>query len=626
MRAITTVLLAVFALSHAFSYAGDAVGQEIDVRIEERSAEWRASPPGAVSIKDGVVKLVAHEQSVAFSRRLDPTVVAGKSYLFSVEARGEGIQVGEMFFDCGKLQVVYTAEGAARPTYEAALLKGTFDWRRVERMVRFPANVRAVELRLVLEDTTGVLWFRNPVVRLAVPDDSFPYEIPNELAVAPYRVSIDTTSERPLNQFLYGFNTNLTNSPVSYGSDVVRELVGELSPGILRFPGGTIGNWYDWRIDAFDGVPATAPGFARATLRLKREGRTYGFDGFVELTQISDIEPIIMVNILTQSAEDAVEWFAEMESEGLLVFYCELGNETYSPGQSNDATSTVEGYIAVTKRFAEALRAAYPELRIAVAAAPLGERIASDKFKAWNEALAREDYYDAVVHHEYGGPGNDIFRARTVEALLGAEEAVDRTVQEFRKVFGQRPMWITEWNIGIRSMGTFGHTGLAGLHYAARYLRMLDHPDVIEVALLHQLYGRQFGPFAVSPDGSVTRWGDFPVWQLIAGATRNSHAILDTEISPCKHPTWAFQMSNARAFLGMDGIRVLLVNKLPIAKQVHLFVDGRAWTEGGTLATFGASRLGDKPRFGMDEPIIETRSFREVCHVPPYSVSVLTIG
>ena len=65
------------------------------------------------------------------------------------------------------------------------------------------------------------------------------------------RLEIDTRNTRPLRQALYGFNTNMISGDYGYLDPDFVELTKALAPKTLRFPGGTVGNFYHWEVGVF---------------------------------------------------------------------------------------------------------------------------------------------------------------------------------------------------------------------------------------------------------------------------------------------------------------------------------------------------------------------------------------
>ena len=60
------------------------------------------------------------------------------------------------------------------------------------------------------------------------------------------RLEIDTQTSQPLRHALYGFNTNMISGDYGYLDEDFVTLTKELAPKTLRFPGGTVGNFYHW--------------------------------------------------------------------------------------------------------------------------------------------------------------------------------------------------------------------------------------------------------------------------------------------------------------------------------------------------------------------------------------------
>ena len=62
---------------------------------------------------------------------------------------------------------------------------------------------------------------------------------------------IDTRKGRPLRQALYGFNSNMISGDYGYLDADFVALTKALAPKTLRFPGGTVGNFYHWEPGGF---------------------------------------------------------------------------------------------------------------------------------------------------------------------------------------------------------------------------------------------------------------------------------------------------------------------------------------------------------------------------------------
>ena len=65
------------------------------------------------------------------------------------------------------------------------------------------------------------------------------------------RLEIDTKTTTPLRKELYGFNTNMISGDYGYLDTDFIALTNVLQPKTLRFPGGTVGNFYHWKTAGF---------------------------------------------------------------------------------------------------------------------------------------------------------------------------------------------------------------------------------------------------------------------------------------------------------------------------------------------------------------------------------------
>ncbi|MCS7190375.1 MAG: hypothetical protein NZ843_02095 [Fimbriimonadales bacterium] len=94
-----------------------------------------------------------------------------------------------------------------------------------------------------------------------------------------------------------------------------RALLKQLNPGLMRYPGGSISNEYDWR-----------------TNRNRRTGDTYGTntDGFLSVANELGAEEIICVNYGSGTPQEAADWvhYANIQRNGG-VRYWAIGNENY---------------------------------------------------------------------------------------------------------------------------------------------------------------------------------------------------------------------------------------------------------------------------------------------------------
>ena len=150
----------------------------------------------------------------------------------------------------------------------------------------------------------------------------------------------------------------------------------------------------------------------------------------------------------------------------------------------------------------------YPDIKIAIVAAPLGKRI-GHRHNVWNSKLAGKDFYDAIVIHsylkvikgedEYGqmiseeneGGKQRAFEIYKDRALKYLEDGYPKEVQEYVNIF-DKPIWVTEWNLQMSK--TTANTLFQSLFVLQYVMEVLSNPELtaIELTTYHNLGGRDF--------------------------------------------------------------------------------------------------------------------------------------
>jgi hypothetical protein len=298
-------------------------------------------------------------------------------------------------------------------------------------------------------------------------------------------------------KYLFGNNTN------PYMTQIVTEPVlinniKNLSPNILRFPGGNISSVYFW-----DGqVPADAPTTlydsngnsvaANYWLGNNTAGWTLSLDNYYNALQQTNSTGIITVNYSyarygTSAHPDqvaahlAANWVRHDKGR---TKYWEIGNESGGPWQAGweiDVSQNKDGQPQIItgalygkhfKVFADSMRKAATDVgaKIKIGAQlvqtdPVNSWNAVDK--TWNSGLfaSAGDYADFyIVHDYYTGSDNE-----TAATILNSPVTESKAVMDWMKTttsqggVSLKPIALTEWNIfatGSKQMTSF----IAGVH------------------------------------------------------------------------------------------------------------------------------------------------------------------
>lgn len=421
-------------------------------------------------------------------------------------------------------------------------------------------------------------------------------------------------SAEPLPKQLTAFNSNLLMATalhgVSYGGSEFGKAINDLRPGGLRFPGGTTANNYLWREDSYSLQKDDKTEWAAKQLELFRKiGRKYDLPGYARLCEESRLTPIYVLNVYEETPESVVEMFNRFDELGLDVKAIEMGNEPYWDPRS---LMNVWDYMKYCQPLAAAIRRARPEVKIGARFGPL--RDGSTYAEKWNAPLAKQDWYDAIVYHEYyGGQGFALEKGEelTLEAVLHPETLVDEPVEYFGKLLPGKPIWFTEWNIGSKGLDQWKNTGAELLFIAATVSRIIDHREAFDWSCFHQIYEGKFGTFVYDKAAGIQTFPSYELFRVIGAVSSGANSLRPLELAP---------NGDLRGFAteGEGGLRLLLLNRGDTGRAVVLPENATGSVAALTIATTPDASLpvseGIARRIHVEEGILT---------LPPYSVSLL---
>ena len=334
------------------------------------------------------------------------------------------------------------------------------------------------------------------------------------------QVRITSSREpRPVNRLLSGNNLQWVDrgdellKPNSLELDLTKvERIKALGPTVLRYPGGSLSDLYNWRL-------GLGPMHKRGTnSRFHGPGRDrvlFGTLEFLRLCQAVGAEPLITVNVTTGTPKDAVEWLnyiRQLKSEGNLqlpsVRYWEIGNEPYLIGDhQKDLALEPEEFAQRANALIRQLRAADPLIRVGLPlrserlgglpATPLpkyNDRVLSNIKEKFDFACLHNAYLPFIRHGKYSGL--KIFKA-SMAAVRVVKDDLKTTRTLLEKYFPDRsiPLAITEYNSLFTINGSASDQYIASLAasiYLADLIRVLSLEKDILMANYWSLSGNWF--------------------------------------------------------------------------------------------------------------------------------------
>ncbi|MEM2990540.1 MAG: alpha-L-arabinofuranosidase C-terminal domain-containing protein [Halobacteria archaeon] len=168
---------------------------------------------------------------------------------------------------------------------------------------------------------------------------------------------------------IFGDNIEWTNNGMGlwlpeegrFDEELVEELR-EVGITHLRYPGGTLSDYFDWyKAIGTDRQPITNP-FNNG----KKEYPHFGPDEFMMLCRKLGIPGTITFNAGTGKPEDAVEWVKYLRSKNFEITDYTVGNEIYLAGPKEPISKTAKQYVDFCIKCKEGIDELAPDVKFGV--------------------------------------------------------------------------------------------------------------------------------------------------------------------------------------------------------------------------------------------------------------------
>lgn len=286
-----------------------------------------------------------------------------------------------------------------------------------------------------------------------------------------------------------------------------------IAPAILRFPGGSQANFYDWKSGLLDlRENSRSSAYVKFWAQIAPKiARTFPhgvhLQEYLRLAGAVGADVILVPNLETATLDDQTAWFRQLAASGILPKHIELGNEFWV-AMGNDPDSLRRWpdepqAMAVMHQYEQALRPIVgPGAKFAVQAAgaafwvePRARGTLGRRLNEWDAALRPESWFDAVTIHLYPSleplqrlPGGDTHAGLFRYLMARGDGGVDRTIDSVSSRVPDKEIWITEW--GANGAGNWARHGAEPVtppmfaQIATRMLlAILRHP-----AVTHELF------------------------------------------------------------------------------------------------------------------------------------------
>lgn len=665
--------------SEALAFVGDLFGASLDTAVIDCAAQ-----PGLCACQQAVLKAAVrvNQARLKVFRKCKQAALRNNKAPF-VAGAASAAEVGQCVND-GALAGSVAADSKSKIAKRVEALGAEISLRcQMATTGTFPGacdglNGETLASCINARSKCRVCQTVNAADSLTVDCDLFDDGVANTSCVPGLPTGVDATvtvewnSSRTFNRGVYGFNANMSRGVFAPLDPPLVAEVAALVPELIRFPGGSVANFYHWNgqpgnlnlaeVQSSNSAALNSRMLAAYNDLQSRRGGILSFDDFAALCQTTGVtSPIIVANLYRGSTAESAGWVQHSQSLGFQPVGWELGNEGYIQSHYNDQqlapTAYAADYVATATAHAQAMRAIDPNLRLGVPVAVDPITGVQDSYhQAWNQTLAAQSFYDAVIAHYYVGPDDPAVSFDVMSHWLfyytapGSflDQAMDATVAEFGAL---TPIWATEWNYQGFHNQVVNLTQLQALYIASAWMRLAARPQV-ELAGYHTLVSVGAWPSLLYRDESVDpptsqRMIAYYAFELIGEAIAGMDQVMDAAVAgPGTTGTLTYQSTPinydypnlvALALTDSSGARVglLLANREGQARTIGL-QDGASLAiaaHGMSLSCLSADRLDSNEHSAAgeaqnDSALHITRVSRTggAITVPPWSVCVAILG
>jgi alpha-N-arabinofuranosidase len=324
----------------------------------------------------------------------------------------------------------------------------------------------------------------------------------------------------------------------------VLDLVRDLGPTIVRYPGGNFLSGYNWE----DGVGPVERRPVRLDLAwLSTEPNRFGTNEFIEWCRAVGTEPMLGVNLGTRGPDEARQfleycnhsggtYFSDLRAQHGYAephgvkFWC-LGNEMDGPWQICQKTATEYGRTA--KETAKVMKLVDPAVQLAACGSSHRNM---PTFGAWEYEVLEHtfDYVDFLsLHMYYENPLNDVLEflsnIEIMDRFIKEAVAVSDAVAAKRRSAKRIMLSFDEWNVWYKARSTqdmeppnwpFAPRLIEEIYdlqdalmVGGALITLINNADRVKVACLAQLVN-VIGAIFAEPGGSAWRQTIFHPFKL----------------------------------------------------------------------------------------------------------------
>lgn len=540
---------------------------------------------------------------------------------FIAEIYLEDIQGGSLSYQAPKMKIYQGGSSVSISAFNLVETPNKKWFTTGMKLTRFDKmNLSQLRLEFGMQNTTGKMIVKNPQLVKTPPvvNFSFPFDIPQNPSCS---LSINTQESHAFENDLLSMNSHFSWASLKWGSPEMQNLIKDKFPMTnMRFPGGTVGNFYEWKSDGF--YDDEWGKLNSSAVRGVANGFEFDYPGYKKALFDNQAGATLMFNVISDSVAKAKERLQSRLNDGLTIDWIEMGNENFFDKQNYGNVSSLQNYIAHTKKLSKGLKEVDPTIQTAINV----EHSTYDT-GGWNMTLAQEDYYDAVVTHPYINTNTFLLNDFSARQMFSSYKITSNVIHEYKTHFGtSKPLLLTEWS--ILSEGTpvnFAQTlGLADMFLA---IEQGNFEGIVKQAGIHMFYhsdNYNEATMTYMDNGKLVLTAN-GVWYSSLYQFFQNRKVYNA-ISTSPELEQDIQSIYAKAVQGTDSIHVYAINKLPVSAPLHLSLDGKDYQENYTIKSFSEDPNTQLTTpYQLDNLPWKMTKGTNTIQLPAYSISMISI-
>jgi len=483
----------------------------------------------------------------------------------------------------------------------------------------------SVVLKFGLQNSSGILRVTKPFVSSNPTDGvyKFPFTTPADPTVT---LDVNTDQFHFFRNDILSTNCHFSWATYNWEDQNVKDAIYQKFPmRNLRFPGGTVANFYDWTTDDFmDNTISTYNGTANTG---RQDAKKFGYPGYADVCKTLGGNSTLLMNVMSDDVATSQARLQSRLDDGLDVKYIEMGNENYFPDQAygqvcdtsylygNNNGDYTDEYIAFTKDLYTGLKAIHPDALIAV----------NTHDVHWDTPLAADPFFDACVMHNYIFPDAFMMNQFAAAEMMQAYRTTQSRLTNYVSKFGtDKPILMSEWGILSGCPASFTQVMSAADDFLS--IEKGAHEGIVAQAGIHMLYHGDFigEGSLIMHNGTEIRINPIGVMYSKLYEVFLDHKVYDaystaTEVDPGLYGTYV------KAIDAGDSVLVYVVNKLPVDAPLNLTFDRTPYSGDFKREVYQDDMTDVPGNFSLTENPWVTTNGTGAASIPAESITIYTI-